>query len=92
MNQFLARRAIPAFKDGILKDFEKLRLNFSKCNPSLSPPSATTESSKKTQCSYLVLSKQTSSLFFSFHRSEHILQHSEVDQNSVTEPPYEFWR
>ena len=87
MNQFLARRVIRGFTDGILKSFEKLRLNFSKGNPSLALSSATTESSKETQCSYLVFSKRTSSLFFSFHRSEHIFQHSEVNQNSVTEPP-----
>ena len=41
-------------RDGY-KNFEKLRLNFEKCNPSSSLPSTTTDSSKQSQWSYLVL-------------------------------------
>ena len=47
------------------RTLNKSRLNFSKCNPSPSLPFATTESSKQSQCSYLVLGKQTSLLFLS---------------------------
>ena len=53
-----------------LKMGTKLRLNFSKCNPSPSLPSAPTERGKQSQGSYLVLSKQASSLFF--HRCKDI--------------------
>ena len=66
-------------------NFEKFWLNFSKCNLSPSLPSATTNSRKQAQCSYLVFNKQTSSLFLSFHWCEGIFQHSNVQRNSETE-------
>ena len=69
-SSFFARRRIHGtffvLRDGY-KNFENLRLDFSKCNPSPSLASATTESSKQLQCSYLVFSTQTSSLFLSLH-------------------------
>ena len=71
-------------KDGY-ENFEELTLQFSKCNPSSSLPSATTESSKQSQCSYLVFSIQTSSFFFTFHECGDIFQRSKVGQNSLTE-------
>ena len=66
------------------ENFEKLRLNFSKCNPSSSLPSATTESRKTVSVLLFSLSKQ-SSLFFSYHWCEDTFQPSKVGQNSMTE-------
>ena len=59
-------------------------LNCSKCNPSSSLPSATTESRKTVSALLFSLSKQ-SSLFFSYHWCEDIFQPSKVGQNSMTE-------
>ena len=73
-----------------LENFEQLRLKFSKCNPSPSLPPATTESSKKSQCSYLVYSKQTSSLFLSFYWCEDIFQHSKVGKMARQSHPLAF--
>ena len=67
------------------ENFEKLGLNFSNFNPSPSLPSATRESSKQSQCSYLVFRKQNSSLFLSFHRWEDLFQHSKAEQNRAPE-------
>lgn len=70
--------------EGGYENFEQLRLNFSK----LSLPPATIKSSKQSQWSYVVFSKQTSFLFLSFPWFDDIFQCSKVGQNGVTEPLY----
>ena len=63
-------------------NFEKLRLNFSKCNSSPSLLYATTESRKQFQCGCLVFNKRTSSSFLSSYWCEDTFQYFEVGQNS----------
>jgi len=70
------------------ENFKNLRLNFSKCKSSPSLPSSTTKNSKQSECNYLKLIKQTSSLFLSFHWCEDIFQHFVYTENR--ESPYTF--
>ena len=73
MDRSLARRVVDGtFLVLLQRWIQELEAKFFKCKPSPSVPSARTYSSKQSQFSFVVFSKQPPSLFLSFNWYEDI--------------------